>query len=111
MRSCIFLGVNRLMRLIFANSKSDICDTGININAGLYGQTILVLSSDNYSDGNFAGSDISMIRLGYDGNNAIVVQIANSTAVPAQLSCSYNEPGHLTISGFRSYLLISNRPI
>ena len=105
------LGVNRFTRLIFANSNSDICDTGININAGLYGQTILVLSSDSYSDGNFAGSDISMIRLGYDGNNAIVVQIANSTAVPAQLSCSYNEPGHLTISGFRWYLLISNRPI
>lgn len=60
--------------------------TGINVNAGSYGKTYLVMASGNSNTENASVSEIGMVRCGYDGDNYSYVNIAfsggTSTANP-----------------------------
>ena len=100
------------MKQLSHYSSTEFIDIGVNANAYEFGRTILVLSSDHWNDGDVTVSDISMIRCGYDGNNVHVKNIVyDATSIETSLMCSINDKNHITIKGFRIYLLISNRPI
>ena len=71
-------------------------DTGISVDAGWAGRTILVIASEHWSDGNNTGSGIYMVRCGYNGSNYSVVTIANSHRDPVFFSV--NSSGNLVLT-------------
>lgn len=54
--------------------------TGLGINAYSGGRTYLLLTSQQWSDGNSTSSTVTMIRCGYNGNNFSAVVLASSNA-------------------------------
>ena len=55
---------------------SNVVQTGINVNAGGRGLTLLVIISMQWSGADMTGSRIDMIRCGYNGNNYVVTNIS-----------------------------------
>lgn len=91
--------VTNLMRslkvyTVESNSTSSI-PTGINVNQGNAGGTILAMHTVNGSDGNYTSSQIDMIRCGYNGNNYAVVNMARSTYNSPVVEYSIDSSGNL----------------
>lgn len=68
-------------------------DTGVSVNGGYMGRTILVIASEHWSDGNNTGSGIYMIRCGYNGGNWGFEVITEQNRRP--VSFSVNSSGNL----------------
>jgi hypothetical protein len=64
--------------------------TGININGGLGGKTIMLYFSAQWDAGDATSSGIYMVRCGFDGNNYSLVNIAES---------GYFHPAFSVVSG------------
>ena len=99
------------------NASNDGTNTGINVNAGGLGKTLLVLSSTQWDAGSNTTSGIYMIKCGFNGNNYHVTTIANDNPNPTfYLSFSIDENGNLIVSSKQntSYVTIignRNRPL
>jgi hypothetical protein len=76
--------------------------TGLGINAYSGGRTYLLLTSQQWSDGNSTSSTITMIRCGYDGNNFSVVVLGSSNATAETWSQS---GGILYVTGNTNFQL------
>jgi hypothetical protein len=76
--------------------------TGLPINAYSGGRTYLLLTSQQWSDGNNTSSTVTMIRCGYDGNNFSVVVLGSSNATAETWSQS---GGILYVTGNTNFQL------
>jgi hypothetical protein len=76
--------------------------TGLPINAYSGGRTYLLLTSQQWSDGNSTSSTVTMIRCGYDGNNFSVVVLGSSNATAETWSQS---GGILYVTGNTNFQL------
>lgn len=72
-------------------------DTGIKVNAGYLGGTVVIIASCHTSSGNSTTSCIFMVRCGYDGGNYAVIEVAKSQ-VGGAFTVSKNSSNHITIS-------------
>lgn len=99
---------------------TEVLQTGINVNAGGRGLTLLVIISVQWSSGDMTGSRIDMIRCGYNGNNYVVTNISKEATNSSYLSLldgvvyGIDSSGNLTIKsgssgGYGSALFISNK--
>lgn len=99
---------------------SNVVQTGINVNAGGRGLTLLVIISMQWSGADMTGSRIDMIRCGYNGNNYVVTNISKDAKDSSYLSLldgvvyGIDSSGNLTITsgspgGYGSALFISNK--
>ena len=85
-------GINRWS----APRYQDAVETNIQVDAGNFGQTVLVLSSDHGSIGDATQSCIYMVRLGYNEEHITPVKIAESPEGSSLTFSSMN--GNLAIS-------------
>lgn len=99
---------------------TNVQQTGINVNAGGRGLTVLVIISAQWSSADMTGSRIDMIRCGYNGNNYVVTNISKNAKDSSYLSLldgivyGVDSSGNLTItsgspSGYGSVLFISSK--
>ena len=98
------LGVNAYIKLCAPG------DTGISVNAGEYGRTILAIASLHTDVGDNTSSQVDMLRLGYSGNHLSYENIARSGS---QHSVTYSVSNNNTIvinGELSRTLLISNKP-
>ena len=73
-------------------------NTGINVNAGYGGRTIIAICSGHGDSGDATYSAIDLLRLGYSGNHLTVVNIARSSAT-STFSVNYSvNNGNIYIS-------------
>lgn len=92
-------------------------DTGITVNGGAGGRTIIAIGSAHEGEGDHTISNIKLLRLGYSDDYLTVTDIAESKGFD-NLKLSYQKSSNNTIEVTSSYsakywikvLFISNKP-
>ena len=105
---------NYALKILFEGVAPDNgIDTGINVNAGVKGRTLIVIGSGQWDAGNSTGSGVYMVRCGYDVNNYNVTPVIEDNIHHTfKLAFSISSNGNLVISSVSStwYVrIISNK--
>ena len=107
------LGVNDISnnyRCFYLSSGTT--DTGISVNSGYFGRTLLVLGSGQWDAGDNTCSFLWLIRCGYSGNHIakeVIKEINMSTSYPINFGVTSNGTLSFTVNASYSVAILRNK--